>query len=721
MSLVTFDELGRLSLPRGIESQLTDEEWSTLQVVMDTFTPELSRNQCNKIIRSHPQLNEEKASNFLRSPASSWVSREYVDLKLSNLSKKKLSDLKTVLRYLNSSTASLFITGHLSPFTQLSPEQRELVVQKWAISNLTTFRVLFNSLGNLSVGVTYAHPTFGKEFIYWAASGYPGADPLRDTKKLALTLDEYQFLNVPAQGVTLEYDVVVIGTGAGGGVVAGRLASAGLKVLVLEKGGFYNMDQLPLTEAESYHHLYEGNGSIISEDSGASFIAGSTFGGGTFVNWSASLAPPHSVREEWSRQHGLPFFESSAFQRHIDAVSKRIGVSDQYVQHNVANQAMIVGCKRLGYSVSVIPQNTAGRHHDCGWCTFGCANGGKQSTAVTWLQDAQKHGAHFAVNCRVDQVIVKNGRAEGVIAHINGAPIVVKAKRVVVSAGAFNSPLLLQRSGLKNKNIGRNLYIHPVYFVSGYFPEHQIDQFNGSIMTTITGAADCRQGTGYGAKLEISAGHPALGAFCLGWRSGESHKTRMIRIRNQVTAVVLIRDKDSVARVFADKETQKPCIEFTLGKFDAESGVEGIQAAVKILVAAGAKEVDVPFPNINPFVSSHSDLPQEDDQLFPDVDLKNSDKLNQFLNEIASKKVRQHVPLVASAHQMGSCRMGISSKTSVVNPKGETWEAKGLYVADGSVFPTPSGVNPMITIQSVAYSIAEFIKEDLLRVKGSKL
>ncbi|ORY00781.1 long-chain fatty alcohol dehydrogenase [Basidiobolus meristosporus CBS 931.73] len=637
------------------------------------------------------------------------------------MSQAKLNDLRSALHSLNSSATALPLTGHATPFTKLSFEQRELAVQKWALSSINAIKSLYNSLGSLCIMLTYSQPALGNESIYWSASGYPGPDPLRDTKKLSLNLNEYQFLEVPAQGATVEYDVVIVGTGAGGGVVAGRLASAGLKVLVLEKGQFYNMDQLSLTEAESYHYLFEGNGSVVSEDGGLTLLAGSTFGGGTFVNWSASLAPPHDVREEWSREYGLPYFESTQFQRNIDAVCKRLGVSDAHLKHNLANEALLIACKRLGYPSGNIPQNTANSRHDCGWCTFGCSNGGKQSTAVTWLQDAQQHGAHFAVNCYVQEVITNNGRAEGVIAHVNGSPLVVKAKRVVVSAGALNSPLILERSGLKNKNIGRTLRVHPVYIASGYFPNLEIDQFSGSIMTAISGIADRRQGTGYGAKLEILAGHPVLGSFLRSWKSGESHKTSMVTLRNQITVAILIRDKDSVARVFADKETQKPCVEFSLGKFDAESGVEGVQAATKILVALGAKEVEVPFPGMKPFVADYLKTPSGDDSTFPNVELKDPAKLAQFLDDMGRINFKQLSPMVASAHIMGSCRMGTSPKVSVVNPKGETWETKGLYVADGSVFPTPSGVNPMITIQSVAYSIAEFIKEDIAQAPGSKL
>ncbi|ORX96183.1 hypothetical protein K493DRAFT_407314 [Basidiobolus meristosporus CBS 931.73] len=637
-----------------VAPQLSDEEWSTFRVLLDTFTPGLTLNQCKTVVKSHPQLPKDKAQCFLRAP----------------------------------------LLNHR-------------ITDDWSYHAI--YKTLLRATrGGLCINLTYSQPAFGKEFIYWSASGYPGPDPLRDTKRLSLSLNEYQFLEVPAQGATLEYDVVVVGTGAGGGVVAGRLASAGLKVLVLEKGQFYSMDQLPLTEAESYHYLFEGNGSVVSEDGGLTLLAGSTFGGGTQVNWSASLAPPHYVREEWSREYGLSFFESAQFQRNIEAVSKRLGVSEAHIQHNLANEALLIGAKRLGYPTGNIPQNTANRHHDCGWCTFGCSNGGKQSTTVTWLQDAQQHGAHFAVNCQVKQVIIKDGRAEGVIAHVNGSPLVVKAKRVVVSAGALNSPLILERSGLRNKNIGRHLRVHPVYIASGYFPDITIDQFSGSIMTAITGVADRRKGTGYGTKIEILAGHPVLGCFLRSWR-------------NQITVAILIRDKDNVARVFADKEAQKPCVEFSLGKFDAESGVEGVQAATKILVALGAQEVEVPFPGMKPFVAEYTEVPSGDDSVFPNVELKDSAKLAQFLDKMSRTNFKQLSPMSATAHIMGSCRMGTSPKVSVVNPKGETWETKGLYVADASVFPTSSGVNPMITIQSVAYSIAEFIKEDLFQSHESKL
>lgn len=136
---------------------------------------------------------------------------------------------------------------------------------------------------------------------------------------------------------------------------------------------------------------------------------------------------------------------------------------------------------------------------------YGCATGEKQSSVVTWLQDAQKNGAEFIKNCTIEKIMFDRGKAIGVCGTINEngmkRQVFIKADKVVVSAGSINSPALLLKSGLQNPHIGNNLKLHPVSFVTATF-NSKINQHSGSIMTAISKSVS-DLGNGYGAIVEV--------------------------------------------------------------------------------------------------------------------------------------------------------------------------------------------------------------------------
>lgn len=104
---------------------------------------------------------------------------------------------------------------------------------------------------------------------------------------------------------------------------------------------------------------------------------------------------------------------------------------------------------------------------------------------MSFLQDAKNNGAHFMQDTFVERVLISKGKAVGVVGHQNGHKVVVKANKVVVSAGSIHSPAVLKRSGLKNKHIGQHLFLHPVVYAFGKFDE-KIDTYQGSIMTAVS-------------------------------------------------------------------------------------------------------------------------------------------------------------------------------------------------------------------------------------------
>lgn len=315
----------------------------------------------------------------------------------------------------------------------------------------------------------------------------------------------------------------------------------------------------------------------------------------------------------------------------------------------------------------------------------------------TWLRDAHQHGAKFLEKTKVIRVITKHGKAVGVEALVNYTrKVIIKADQVVVSAGSLQSPGVLLRSGLKNKNIGRHLRLHPCTIAFGFF-DRPIRTYEGSIMTAVSNVVENIENDGYGAKLEIPSLHPGSFSTVVPWRGAAAHKETMMKYDRCTPILVLTRDKDSTGVVrYDDKENY--IVDFTLSNRDRQSLMAGIEKSLNILVAAGAREVSTGQFGVDPFHFKDNEESRIDNPRYVE-----------WMQQVRRYGFPKDGAGVFCAHQMGTNRMGVSPKTSVVRPTGETWDVKNLFVADASVFPTASGVNPMVTNEAIALHIADCI------------
>jgi choline dehydrogenase-like flavoprotein len=296
---------------------------------------------------------------------------------------------------------------------------------------------------------------------------------------------------------------------------------------------------------------------------------------------------------------------------------------------------------------------------------------------------------------------MKKGQAVGVLAKVQGGYTVkIQASRVVVSCGSIGSPALLLRSGLKNTNIGKHLRLHPVTTVSGIFPDRQISPYKGSIMTAVSNVVADRDGSGYGARLEVPAAHPSMVGTLLPWKSAADHKRLMTQYDHCASFIVLCRDRNSTGKVFIDKEGH-PRVDFSLSPYDAESILQGVEAGINIMIAAGAQEIITLQTGVPTFK-----VPKVSDPM-------NTREYKKYVKQVRAAGIKPLYTSLFCAHQMGSCRMGSSPSQSVVDQTGETWECKDLFIADASLFPTASGANPMLTTFSLAYSVAQFLKKQM--------
>ncbi|MGH9259017.1 MAG: GMC family oxidoreductase N-terminal domain-containing protein, partial [Acidimicrobiales bacterium] len=214
--------------------------------------------------------------------------------------------------------------------------------------------------------------------------------------------------------------MVIVGSGAGGGVVAAELAARGKDVIVLEKGGYRNEADFTHQEGAALETMYDAGGLLASRDLGLVVLQGATLGGGTVINYTTSFHTPDAVRDEWAHQHNLSHFTGSEFTNSLDAVARRLGVNTAHSTPSGRDRVLIRGLERMGWHLGLLPRAVRGCSQDdaCGFCGFGCRRGAKQSTLITYLQDAAARGTRIVVDCDVRRVVLEGASANGVVARV---------------------------------------------------------------------------------------------------------------------------------------------------------------------------------------------------------------------------------------------------------------------------------------------------------------
>jgi choline dehydrogenase-like flavoprotein len=557
-------------------------------------------------------------------------------------------------------------------FSRRPRERREAILRAWRDSGLAFRRRVYHGLRR------------GSLVPYYAALGVDGYElpelPPAAPKRIAT-----QEVTSDTQ---IDCDVCVIGSGAGGGVAAAVLAGAGLDVVVLEAGPHLEDEDFGGPELDAYQQLYLDAAASTTVDGGVGLLAGRCVGGTTTVNYSTSFRTPDEIRAEW----GEPFL-GRAYERSLDAVWERLGVNSDHNRPSHREQVMERGLRRLGWHVDAMPRNVRGCEQGviCGRCGFGCPLGAKQSAHVTWLVDAQTHGTRVFAKTRAHRIRVANGTAAGVEARTDaGHAVSIRARAIVVSAGALHTPALLRRSGLTNANIGKHLHLHPTMGVIAIFDE-EIRPWEGT-MQALYSDEHRDLADGYGLKYETAAVHPGVLVSYGPWDGAQTHRELANELRSMSGIGILLRDRSSgEVRVGRDGG---PRVRYRFGEFDLRHVRVGLDGAAQIFEAAGARRI----------FSSHARLVSYE---------PGNGNRAQFLRDADAVGYGPGQCTFYSFHIMGTARLGTSPESSACKPTGETWETRGLYVMDGSSFPSASGVNPMLTIEAIAHMNASQLAAEL--------
>jgi len=597
----------------------------------------------------------------------------------SNLRAADRAQFLQLLDFWDSRFHSLSAIGRFAHFSSLPPEAREWVLLSWADSGIRRRRAAFQALRKV-IGLLYVmlpsaadgRSTVCDKTSYPGSLGTQRADAPRPLRAV-----------VPTSDLDLACDVCVIGSGAGGATAAAVLATAGHEVIVLEAGGYFDDADFGGDALRGFERLYAEAGNAATWDQSVHLLAGACLGGGTVVNFCTSFRTSDDVRAEWASA-GVPWFASEEYTRSLDAVCARLSVNLEHNRVSAREQILQRGLQSLGWHCAAMPRNVIGCEQGriCGYCGFGCAIGAKQSAVKTWLADAQEAGARFFVETRGERVRIEVGSAVGVEARTrHGQRVSVRCKAVVIACGAIHTPALLLRSGLRDEHIGRHLHLHPVSNVSGIFPE-EIRPWEGTMQAVYSDQFRFLSGN-YGVKYETAALHPAIHASVLPWRDPQHYRLLLSKLPQTVGVGTLLRDRDG-GRVTLDREGHAVS-HYSLSDFDRKHLRLGFIGAARILEAAGAELIFSPHAKWCAYEPGRRG------------------SLESFAQAMDSAGWGAGQLALFSFHIMGSARMGGTPETSATNPEGQAWEVRNLYVMDGSSFPSASGVNPMISIEAIAY------------------
>jgi choline dehydrogenase-like flavoprotein len=558
------------------------------------------------------------------------------------------------------------------PFARAAPAQRLAVLERWRGGGPLRRLALRALVGPLKL----AH--FDDPALY-ARLGCVYEPP----RPRAEARPAYVRDRVHAQlggDLAVEADVVVIGTGAGGAVVGRELAEAGLAVVLLEEGAYFERADFTGRPLAMQQRLYRRGGSTVALGNTAIPIPiGQTVGGSTTVNSGTCYRAPDRVLDGWARELGLAALAPDALAPYFERVERVLEVEEARAALLGGNARVIArGAQALGLTQHHPLRRNAPACDGQGVCCFGCPTDAKRSTNVSYVPLALRAGAELFPGARVTRILVEDGRARGVVAIARGGhALTVRARAVVVACGTLLTPLLLARQGLGGGSgqLGQNLSIHPA----------------GGTMAELDEAVRPWAGIPQGYAIEDLRDEGIM-------LEGAMVPLELTMSMSQLVGPELVRLAESFDRVatfgFMIEDSSRgsvrelggqPLIQYWLTERDVAHVKRALDLTAQVYFAAGARRVHLPIAGFDVIEGPDGLAALRRARLRPwDLDL-------------------------SAYHPLGTARMGPDPATSVVDPDHRVHGTPGLYVVDGSVVPTPLGVNPQVTIMALATRAAERI------------
>jgi choline dehydrogenase-like flavoprotein len=485
----------------------------------------------------------------------------------------------------------------------------------------------------------------------------------------------------------LECDTVVIGSGSGGAPVAATLAEAGQRVVILEEGPHIPGEQHgAMRPSQSVRHAWRDGALTLALGLGDSpsinVTAGRMVGGSSALTGGVCYRAPDEVLRGWSRELSIEDLSPEAMDRWFSQVARDVHIETvPDAMRSRSTSLYVLGGERSGVEFHPMQRNTRGCN-GCGRCNFGCPHGAKLSVDRTYLPRAVAAGAALYSDCLVERVEMNGGRAVGVTGSLlDGAhgrahtALRVRARQVVLAAGAMYTPTILRRSGLgrRSRALGRNLTLHPSFRVMARFDE-PVRGWEGALQSAYS-----KQYERDGMVLNsVFVPNGILAGTMPGF--GPAHAARRAQVGHLAMFGGMLHDEGGGA-VHTIPFRREPVMTYRMSPRDRARIPVLLRRMAALFFSAGAREVFLPVFGMGGITA---------DQL-EGVPLEG----------VHGRKIE-----CSSQHPLGTCHMGSHADHSVVDPTGRLWETPNVYVADGSILPTSLGVNPQWTIMAMALRVA---------------
>jgi choline dehydrogenase-like flavoprotein len=492
-----------------------------------------------------------------------------------------------------------------------------------------------------------------------------------------------------AKELALDCDVVVVGTGAGGAIALREVARAGLKAIALEEGPSLGPEDFDQREDRMIPLLFQEMGARATKDLAIRVLMGRGVGGSTLHNTNLCKRVPDAVLELWEKKHGVRGASPREMRPRFEQIEAELSVSViDAAQRNANNDVLARGITSLGWRGGPLAHNRVGCVGS-GFCELGCAYDAKQNARKVVLPQAMAAGAQVYADAEALRVTFSSGRATGVEAvarDASGAPradIKVRAKAVVLAASAVGSAKLALASGLPDPHAqaGLGLHLHPSGVVAGVFDAPIVGHRGIPQSYECTEHLSFEEGSQARVWIVPAFAHP-IGTAAILPGFGATHMRRMRDYGRYAVLTALVHD-ETVGRVTLDGA--RPVLEYVLSEGDRVELAKGLVACARILFAAGAREVM--FPAIPPLYLTGA----------------------RQLDRLDTSFVRPYTVPLSAVHPMGTMRMGGDPRTSSVSSEGEHHQVRGLFVLDGSIFPTSLGGPPQIGIYAFALHLARHV------------
>jgi choline dehydrogenase-like flavoprotein len=496
---------------------------------------------------------------------------------------------------------------------------------------------------------------------------------------------------IPTHDIFEEVDVCVIGSGAGGAVVAKELADKGHSVVIIEEGALFTQNDYGKDVVTMTKMLYRSSGVINTFGWPPILVPiGKCVGGTTLINSGTCFRTPEKVFENWVERFGLHNWTSKELKKHYSAIEQFVGIAEATPnQQGKSAQLFEKGLKKLGHEMKPLLRN-APQCCGSGVCCFGCPTNAKHSVDLNYIPSALENGARLFTNCRARRIVYKNRHATHLEAQFidpktqsKRTKLTVKARIIVCACGSLHTPVLLKQSHVPNPSgqIGHNLTLHPAAKVMALFDE-QVKGWQGIPQGYYSEALNEE-----GICLEGIFLQPAYVASTL-LLTGSAHRKVMEQYNNLALFGMMISDT-SRGRVLKGWDGHALSL-YNINSTDLPKYRRGLQFLADAFFEAGAKEVFLPLHTLPRIIREEGIRP------------------------IIELKLRNKDLDLQAFHPLGTCRMGADPREAVIDPFGRVYGLDNLFVADGSIFPTSLGVNPMLTIMAAARKIAGHIHREFL-------